>query len=217
MSHAVGRGRPSTISLLSYCHPSIYCGKRRNKPERATPPIYLPFHRSNRIDALEAHERVREFERAERVKLCVDSMQQQYIPEAMNGSLFMPDELLIMVTRFPKRADWAAVSLWQLMQLAIKAEAEKPLCDAANAIQGPPPKQVGRPRKYDTKLMVDAAFVRDVIRQSGKSVLVIAHETGVHRIVVRAFLEGKEDMPDGVVKRLAKHFHVQPVKLPTAA
>ena len=101
------------------------------------------------------------------------------------------------------------------MQMTIKAEAKMPLCDIPHSIQEPLPKQGGRPRNYETKLLVDA-FVRNVVRQSGDSVLVVACETGIHWVVFRAFLEGKAAMTEGIVERLAKHDHVQPAKLATA-
>jgi hypothetical protein len=98
-----------------------------SRPSRPAP-LFYPYHRSHVIAELTVRERSAEYDRAELTRLCYESDQRNLVPDAVEGSRFRPDELVCMVKHFPQREQWLSVTLWQLLQLAIRAETDRPLC-----------------------------------------------------------------------------------------
>ena len=62
-----------------------------------------------------------EYGRAELVKLMLEGKQHHLVNQAAKDSRFKPHALLSMISRYPRKADWADGDLWRMLQVAIQA------------------------------------------------------------------------------------------------
>ena len=179
---------------------------QRVQSQKPQPLMLAGYDRSDSIEQMPPRLKLLEYGRAELVKLMLEGRQHHLVMAAAKDSRFKPQELLAMVRKYPRKADWADGDLWQMLQLAMRS-----VRDNAEAMEEHNVAIAVAGEHYQT-----LAEVRRMLEESWKPLRQIARESGVSRGTVCAIASGSV-VKLSTAQRLAEHLGRCAIRRPAAA